>query len=98
MADQAGVDVLHASAVDAAQGALGTEKPLSALVKDFTRKPVMAVGEIKDPATAEWLITSGAADLVALGRGLIADPDWVRKAATGRVREIVPFNMAMLAG
>lgn len=40
-----------------------------------------AVGLIWEPHFAEWVVASGAADLVALGRGLVADPRWAWRAA-----------------
>jgi hypothetical protein len=45
--------------------------------------PVIAVGRLGDPAIAADAITSGKADFVALGRTLIAEPDWVAKLARG---------------
>lgn len=50
--------------------------------------PVMALGRITDPAEAEGLIAQGEAELVGLGRALITDPAWPRKAAAGRARDI----------
>jgi len=50
--------------------------------------PVMAVGYITDPAEAEGVLARGDADLVALGRPLVTDPAWPRKAARGREQEI----------
>jgi 2,4-dienoyl-CoA reductase-like NADH-dependent reductase (Old Yellow Enzyme family)/thioredoxin reductase len=50
--------------------------------------PVIAVGEIRHPDFAEQVLTKGQADFVALGRPLIADPDWPAKAAGGRDDEI----------
>lgn len=50
--------------------------------------PVMAVGYITDPAEAEAIIARGDAALVALGRPLVTDPAWPRKAAAGRERDI----------
>jgi 2,4-dienoyl-CoA reductase-like NADH-dependent reductase (Old Yellow Enzyme family) len=50
--------------------------------------PVIAVGVIREPEVAEQLLADGVADLVALGRTLIADPDWPRKALEGRVHTI----------
>jgi dimethylglycine catabolism A len=43
--------------------------------------PVIAVGRLGDPALATDAVASGKADFVALGRTLIADPDWVAKLA-----------------
>ncbi len=50
--------------------------------------PVMAVGYITDPAEADGILARGDADLIALGRPLVTDPAWPRKAAAGREREI----------
>jgi 2,4-dienoyl-CoA reductase-like NADH-dependent reductase (Old Yellow Enzyme family)/thioredoxin reductase len=52
------------------------------------RIPVIAVGVIREPEVAEQLLADGTADLVALGRTLIADPDWPRKALGGSAQTI----------
>lgn len=52
--------------------------------------PIIASGRILSPETAEQLLTAGPADLVALGRALIADPAWPRKVAAGRSEEVWP--------
>jgi hypothetical protein len=44
---------------------------------------VIAVGRLGDPATAAAAVERGDADFVALGRTLLADPDWVAKLARG---------------
>jgi len=41
--------------------------------------PVIAVGRINSPRLAEAIISQSKADLVAIGRQLIADPQWARK-------------------
>jgi dimethylglycine catabolism A len=50
--------------------------------------PIMALGLITDPAEAEHIVASGRAEMVAMGRALIADPALPRKAAAGRARDI----------
>jgi len=50
--------------------------------------PVMALGRITDPAEAEGLVARGDAELVGLGRPLIADPAWLNKARAGRAHDI----------
>ena len=45
--------------------------------------PVIATGGITDPVHAEEIISRGRADMVALGRTLIADPHWAKKAHAG---------------
>lgn len=52
--------------------------------------PVVASNRINTPEIAEELIAGGEADLVALARPLLADPDFVNKAAAGRGDEINP--------
>ena len=49
-----------------------------------------AVGRITTPELAEAALAKGRCDAVALGRALLADPDWVRKSAEGRSAEIRP--------
>ena len=51
--------------------------------------PVIAVNELDEVDRALEVLNEGRADLVAVGRGLIADPDWPRKVEAGRFDEIV---------
>ncbi|KPJ78009.1 MAG: hypothetical protein AMJ54_05410, partial [Deltaproteobacteria bacterium SG8_13] len=60
----------------------------AARIKQNLDIPVMAVGRINDPWTAEDVIKSGKADLVCIGRGLMADPEMPNKAREGRFDEI----------
>lgn len=62
----------------------------AAEVKKAVNIPVSVVGAILEPNEAEELLASGAVDMVALGRPLIADPDWPRKAMEGRDDDITP--------
>ena len=50
--------------------------------------PLMALGLITDPAEAEGILTAGKAQMVALGRPLVTDAAWVKKAAEGRQSDI----------
>jgi 2,4-dienoyl-CoA reductase-like NADH-dependent reductase (Old Yellow Enzyme family)/thioredoxin reductase len=50
--------------------------------------PVMAVGRINDPLIANEIIEQDKADLVCIGRGLLADPEMPNKAREGRLDEI----------
>lgn len=61
---------------------------LAEAVKKAVGKPVICVGGISDPAQMEEIVASGRADLVALARALIADPDLPNKAKSGRADEI----------
>ena len=48
-------------------------------VKKAVKVPVIAVGRLGDPAIATAAVASGKADFIALGRTLVADPEWVNK-------------------
>jgi dimethylglycine catabolism A len=48
-------------------------------VKKTSPVPVIAVGRLGDPATATAAVAAGKTDFIALGRTLIADPQWVEK-------------------
>jgi mycofactocin system FadH/OYE family oxidoreductase 2 len=62
---------------------------LTATVKAAVRDlPVFTVGGIKDPALAEEIIASGKADMVAMTRAQIADPEFANKVSEGRESEI----------
>lgn len=52
--------------------------------------PVTVAGRIRTPAEAESLIADGSADLIAMARTWIAEPEWFNKAAQGREGEIRP--------
>lgn len=52
-------------------------------VKQGVSVPVIGVGKLDDPAVAEEALSSGSCDLVALGRALIADPQWPNKVRSG---------------
>lgn len=51
--------------------------------------PVITVGRINDPRLAETILDENNADIIALGRPLLADPDYPLKAMEGRRRDIV---------
>ncbi len=57
-------------------------------VKQAVEVPVIAVGRIHDPKLAERILAEGRADLVAMGRPLLADPELPEKARTGRLAEL----------
>ncbi len=63
---------------------------LAAAVKERTSVPVVAANRINDPLIAEGVLSRGEADIVALGRALIADPHFLLKAREGREEEIRP--------
>jgi len=63
--------------------------PLAAEVKKLTTVPVIAVGRL-DLELGEKVLQEGKADLIAIGRRLIADPDLPNKVAEGRLDESIP--------
>ena len=94
MSANAGADAIHVTAYSSITGGTGfTEGPLPWLdcqyedlaraVKDAVDVPVVAVGRIQ-PDDAERILSSGGADLVAMGRQLLADPDLPNRLAEGR--------------
>lgn len=52
--------------------------------KEKFNKPVITSGNIRSPKVAEEIIAKGDADLLAMGRGLIAEPYWANKVANGK--------------
>lgn len=62
----------------------------AAYIKKILNVPVIVAGRINDPYIAEEIIASGSADLVALGRSSLADPEFPKKTAEGRIEEIIP--------
>ena len=57
-------------------------------IKKAVNVPVSAVGRIVDAEMAARVIESGMADIVAMGRPLLADPDWGTKIAAGKACDI----------
>jgi 2,4-dienoyl-CoA reductase-like NADH-dependent reductase (Old Yellow Enzyme family) len=101
----AGADALHVTAghyrsVPSAQVVLppmtypdATFLEFAADIKKHIAVPVIAVGRLGDPAIAEDAVASGKTDFVALGRTLIADPQWVEKVARGEpIRRCLACN------
>jgi NADH:flavin oxidoreductases, Old Yellow Enzyme family len=59
-------------------------------IKKAVNIPVSVVGAIMTPEEAEEIIATGKADMVTIGRSLVADPYWPEKAFEGRPEDIVP--------
>jgi 2,4-dienoyl-CoA reductase-like NADH-dependent reductase (Old Yellow Enzyme family)/thioredoxin reductase len=66
----------------------GLEVNLATAVKQVVSVPVMTANRIVTPQEAEDILEQGRADLIGIGRGLIADPEWPKKAKKGREDEI----------
>ncbi len=72
---------------------------VSGRLKEAVTIPVIASNRINMPAQAEEIIASGTADMVSMARPFLADPEFVEKAAEGRVDEIntcIACNQACL--
>lgn len=95
----AGVDMLHVAQANHTGNMADTIPPMgvqpygffvdiAGVVKAAVSIPVSAVGRIIDPAMAESVLQSGKADMIGIGRALLADPDWANKAAAGQAVDI----------
>ena len=62
--------------------------PLASAVKGVINVPVITVGKLGNPDVAEQVLEEGRADFIALGRQLLADPEWANKVQEGRISEI----------
>jgi len=60
----------------------------AAEVKKVVKTPVVAVGAFSDPALMESVLADGTVDMIAIARGLIADPDIPNKARQGKDEDI----------
>ena len=100
LAKEAGVDVLNVSRGNFSSAAIKYEVPPVDLPKSFnvvnaerirkeTEMITIAVGRINDPLQADEIIESGKADMVVIGRGQLADPEFCNKALEGNEDNIV---------
>jgi 2,4-dienoyl-CoA reductase-like NADH-dependent reductase (Old Yellow Enzyme family)/thioredoxin reductase len=95
--ENAGINALHISAglygasygiVPPAAIGHGWLTSLADEIKRVVGIPVITVGRINDPWLAEAILASGKADLVAMGRASLADPQLPNKIKAGRFDEI----------
>jgi len=109
LAEEAGVDVIIASVgfhesrpykiVPTMSLPKFLNVELAALIKKNVSVPVATVGRIIDPIKASRVISEGKADLIVLGRALLSDPDWPKKALEGRfddIRECIGCNQGCI--
>jgi NADPH-dependent 2,4-dienoyl-CoA reductase/sulfur reductase-like enzyme len=76
-----------------------TNVHLSAMVKECVEVPVGTVGRIIEPKKATKIIEERKSDFVVLGRALLADPEWPKKAMEGRyddIRECIACNQGCI--
>ena len=95
--EDAGADALHISSGNLSplpwlntppEVPQGHEIPLAARVKKVVSIPVITVGHFNDLCLAASAVQKGRADLIAIGRALLADPDLPVKSLEGRNAEI----------
>jgi 2,4-dienoyl-CoA reductase (NADPH2) len=99
----AGVDCFHVSGgvgdsnitqiITGPEFDAGYNVPAATAIKQVVDVPVLVVGQNMDPAAADAIVREGRADLVAMGRALLADPQLPNKARAGRLREINRCNL-----
>lgn len=74
----------------------GWRSYMSRAVKDKFGKPVINTGNYRDPKIVEKVLESGDVDIVGMGRGLIAEPNWVKKVQSGEedmLRKCISCNI-----
>lgn len=97
--EEDGVDMFHVAQANHTGNMADTIPPMgvqpygffvdiAGQIKRAVKVPVSTVGRIVDAEMAERVIESGMADIVALGRPLLADPAWGTKIAAGRSCDI----------
>jgi len=95
--EKAGVDLLNISSgtyetmsswLEPISYEPGWRKDLASAVKKKVKIPVLGASFVRTPEQAEDQIAAGHQDMVAIGRGQIADPRWTLKAAEGKSSEI----------
>ena len=69
---------------------MGCNVPLAQGIKKVVKIPVIVAGKLGNPVLAEKVLREGKADLIAMGRALLADPELPRKAHEGRLDDIRP--------
>lgn len=89
---KAGLDYIHVTEFEAWQPAFGGGGlSLAALAKKYGKVPILANGSLHDPKRAREMIDRGEADVITLGRGALANGDWVNKVKNGeQPDEFVP--------
>jgi len=68
----------------------GCNVPLAQEIKKVVKTPVIVAGKLGDPVLAEKVLKEGKADLIAMGRPLLVDPELPMKASEGRLQDIRP--------
>jgi anthraniloyl-CoA monooxygenase len=99
----AGADIIHVSAGQTAADAKPVygrmfQTPFSDRIRNETGIPTIAVGNITDPDQVNSIIAAGRADLCALARPHLADPQWTLRAAAQLGYTAQPWPVQYLSG
>ncbi len=97
--EEAGVDMLHVAQANHTGNLADTIPPMgiqpygffaniAKKIKQNVSIPVSTVGRIVSPELASSIVDSNKADIVAIGRPLLADPDWVVKLMENKAKDI----------
>lgn len=82
--------------IDSDNLADGWRSYLAKAVKEKYQKPCITTGNIRNPKVAEKILENGDADLIGMGRGLIAEPNWVNKVQSSNedlLRKCISCNI-----
>ena len=74
----------------------GWRSYMAKAVKEAFAKPVITTGNIRDPKVAQDILERGDADLIGMGRQMIADPNWTNKVHYGKedtIRKCISCNI-----
>ncbi|MGI8386617.1 FAD-dependent oxidoreductase [Robertmurraya sp. P23] len=100
-----GVDIFNVSAalndtlqfqIDQMNLPDGWRSYMAKAVRDKFAKPTIATGNVRNPQIAESILQNEEADLIGMGRGLIAEPNWVKKVQAGEeefLRKCISCNI-----
>jgi anthraniloyl-CoA monooxygenase len=99
----AGADILHVSAGQTSPEARPVygrmfQTPFSDRIRNETGIPTIAVGNITEPDQVNSIIAAGRADLCALARPHLADPQWTLRAAAQLGWKAQPWPVQYLTG
>jgi len=106
MIEEAGVDAIHVSTgvyastqyiIAPSAMPMGFNVYAAEEIKKMVDIPVIAVGRITDPIMAECILRTGRADMIAMGRASLADPELPNKTVAGLIEEISPCIGCMQA-
>ncbi|AFQ19763.1 NADH:flavin oxidoreductase [Bacillus thuringiensis] len=88
---QSGLDYIHVTEFEAWQPAFdGMKESLVSLAKKYSHLPIIANGQLEKVERATEIISNGDADIVTLGKGALANHDWVNKVAKNE--DLSDFN------